>query len=113
MKKVFVPDRKEVIVPDRKEVIPGDFSFLVDEDWRIAMIDAYQAVETVGQPGWNALRRHDTNLSFMYGIKNPILKQISSNMTVGHSGASYGIAMRNLEYIAKNGWDSYVDFSMK
>lgn len=28
----------------------------------------------------------------------------------GHSGSSYGWTMRNMEYIAKNGWDAYVKF---
>lgn len=28
----------------------------------------------------------------------------------GHSGSSYGWTMRNMEYIAKKGWDAYVDF---
>jgi hypothetical protein len=39
----------------------------------------------------------------------PELRDIDLHMKYdGHSGASYGWTMRNMEHIAKNGWDSYV-----
>ena len=34
---------------------------------------------------------------------------IGTKMTVGHSGSSYAWTMRQLQYIAKNGFDAYVD----
>jgi hypothetical protein len=39
----------------------------------------------------------------------PELREIDLYMKYdGHSGSSYGWTMRNMEHIAKNGWDSYV-----
>ena len=90
------------------EFIPGDFSFVKDELWRDALTDGYKAVEKVGQSGWNELKDHDTQRSFMYGKNTPIIEEITKNMEVEHSGSSYGITMRNLEYIAKHGWKEYV-----
>ena len=48
--------------------------------------------------------------SFMFST-DPMIQRITEKMGEGanqHSGASFGICMRTMEYIAKHGWDSYV-----
>jgi hypothetical protein len=45
---------------------------------------------------------------FMFS-QHPMIGAISSYMKYeGHSGASYAMTMRQMEFIAKNGWDSYL-----
>ncbi len=49
--------------------------------------------------------------SFMFGEIPPQLKQINTKILElysGHSGSSYGWTMRQMQFIAKNGWDAYV-----
>ena len=65
----FVTNSMEGAHPIPEAFIPGDFSFVKDELWRDALTDCYKAVEKVGQSGWNELKDHDTQRSFMYGKK--------------------------------------------
>lgn len=45
---------------------------------------------------------------------NAMFTAIMHNMQVGHSGSSYAWTMRNLQYIASHGLDSYItDFKIK
>jgi len=64
---------------------------------------------------WEWLRVYEVNPAngFMFADDHEI--NVISNMMdssdapiqIGHSGASFGITMRNLHYIAKNGFDAY------
>jgi hypothetical protein len=67
----------------------------------LVMIDAFNAVEQVGQKAWDELKKHDTTKPFMYG-QNATINRISHNMHIKHSSDSYQSTMRKLEYIAKN-----------
>jgi hypothetical protein len=58
---------------------------------------------------WDWLREYspDKKTGFMFS-DHPNLSTINSAMKFdGHSGASYGWTMRQMEYIAKNGWESF------
>lgn len=87
----------------------GDFKSLPLSDWEREMLaDAYQAVTTTNS--WDFLRRQDVPgpNGFIFSSL-PQMKEIALCMNYqGHSGASYGITMRQLEYIAKKGWAEYV-----
>ena len=58
---------------------------------------------------WTYLRDTppDESRGYMF-TNNPVFNEIMNNMQVGHSGASYGFTMRNLQYIATHGLDAYV-----
>lgn len=94
-----------------QSVLPGDFKNLGLASYEVTMLaDAYQAVTKV-EGGWEYLARPDVPKggSFMFGPETPILNAINNAMTFqGHSGATYGMTMRQIEFIAKHGWDAYV-----
>jgi hypothetical protein len=93
----------------------GDFSFLPE---RLAhekrmLEDAWSAMESV-EGSWDYLARPsvpEDGSGFMFS-RDPFISQISSHVdkkgAIGHSGSSYGWTMRQMESIAKNGWDNYV-----
>lgn len=87
----------------------GDFQSLKLDDWtRAAVEDAYKAVTKANR--WAFLRRPDVPGSngFMFS-KWPEMKDIDIHIEFGgHTGASYGMTMRVMEFIAKNGWQAYV-----
>jgi len=60
---------------------------------------------------WMKIYEPEEDKGFMFS-DHPNLDKINSRMHKlynGHSGSSYGWTMRQLEYIAKNGFDAYVD----
>lgn len=98
----------------------GDFSFLPKKNSsEILMLnDAFQAMERV-EGSWDYLKRPDVpekNDGFMFS-KDPFISKISSEVdkdgAIGHSGSSYGWTMRQIEYIAKNGWDAFVNLRLE
>ena len=82
------------------------FDFITDKMERTVLMDAYEAVCDMNL--WNYLKEN-TFESFTY-YNGPYVqlhlklleKADKSNL---HSGASYGITMRNIEAIAKDGFD--------
>jgi hypothetical protein len=95
--------------------IPGEFTELFGYGMQASNYGrAYRAIKPI--PGaWAALARSSTN-SFMIGkstpglrSSEPILRQIEEAVlnSTGHSGYSYGDTMRQMEQIAKLGWDKY------
>ena len=87
----------------------GDFRALGLSDWDCEMLeDAYKAVTTANR--WDFLRRKDVPgpNGFMFSDW-PQMKDIEVFMEYGgHSGASFGMTMRTMEFIAKHGWGQYV-----
>ena len=89
----------------------GDFS-IINDFMRETLQYDYNAINSI--PGaWDALRNHDPNSSFMFHTRGPIWSTIESKISDAHSGASAAISLRNMEYIAKNGWEKYVQFKNK
>ncbi len=85
----------------------GDFS-LASPFEREMLEDAFQAVTKAD--AWELLK--DPAIpgddGFMF-TQNPSVEEISKFMKYeGHSGASYGVTMRAMEFIAKEGWDAYM-----
>ena len=69
--------------------------------------DAYDATTTADM--WETMRNTATE-SFMFHA-GPWVNEIHKHMKLldTHSGSSYGVTMRNVELIAKSGWEAYVD----
>ena len=92
------------------KISEGDFKSLKLSDWDRTMLeDAYQAVTKANK--WGFLRRTDVPGDGGFMFTNwPSMRDIETFMTYeGHSGASYGMTMRVMEFIAKHGWDAYVE----
>jgi hypothetical protein len=93
----------------------GDYSFLPEKlaHEKRMLEDAWAAMESV-EGSWDYLARPDVpdpDGGFMFSRDSFLAKigdQVDKNGTIGHSGSSYGWTMRQMEYIAKNGWDAYV-----
>lgn len=76
--------------------------------WDADMLnDAYQAVTCTGN--WDNMKNFNGE-SFMFS-REPWVSNIMTAMhhRDQHSGASFGLVLRTMEYIAKHGWDSYAD----
>ena len=83
----------------------GDFSFVNDSMWREALTHDYACMTP---ECWTALRDHDESKSFMWDTNGAVWDSIRSKMYDGHSSASMASSLRNLEHIAKYGWDDFV-----
>ncbi len=88
----------------------GDFSFIDDKMSKTMVEDAYNAVSKT-EGGWEFLKTYEpeSGKGFMFS-SHEMLGRISSNMKMHdmHSGSSYAWTMRQVEYIAKKGWSSFV-----
>ena len=86
----------------------GKFDFIKEEQFRLCLEDAYNAVDEMNL--WDYLQDNLFN-SFAYyngpyqELHHELLKKADKNNL--HSGASYGITMRNMEQIAKNGFEQW------
>jgi len=84
---------------------PGDFSFMNDNLWRSTLEHDYKSIP---QEGWDALKRHNPDKSFMWHTNGAFWDSIRNNMYGGHSAASQAISLRSMEQIAKSGWTEFV-----
>lgn len=71
------------------------------------LADAYEAVTSADL--WEYLARPSTPGpdGFMFASDIELTAIASRMMFKGHSGASYAWTLRQMEYIAKGGWDAY------
>ena len=84
---------------------PGDFSFVEDALWRKTLTHDYACL---AREDWLALRDHDADDSFILETNGVVWDSIRAKMSDDHSGASMALSLRNLERIAKFGWDAFV-----
>lgn len=89
---------------------PGDFSFINSDFDRPYLADMYQAITEAG--AWEEMKSDPGEGGYMFG-KQDVSNKITPFMKLAdqHSGASFAICMRNMQYIAKNGWNNYVRFT--
>lgn len=84
-----------------------DFETVYDAHECLMLTDAYQAITTCDLWEWMRMFHPKDGEGFMFAT-HPNLNTISDAMTYqGHSGASYGWTMRQMESIAKIGWDEH------
>jgi hypothetical protein len=92
---------------------PRTITYPTNPDWSFAGQDTYMLSSAYkiiqGNEAWNLLRNFQGE-SFMFS-RNPRIKNLMDDINDayggGHSGSSIGTTMRNMEYIAKNGFDEY------
>jgi hypothetical protein len=79
---------------------PGVFDFIKDPDQREILEYDYKIVTDNNL--WDLFKNNNSDKPIMF------LSELSDyNWWGAHSGASWGLCMRDLEFIAKNGWESY------
>jgi len=92
-------------------MVSGDFSIINDSMRDILQYD-YNEINSIPD-AWEALKNHNQDSSFMFHTNGGVWTLIHSKMSDAHSGPSAGYSLRNMEYIAKHGWDSYVQLKNK
>lgn len=90
---------------------PGNFSFILDPVVRANYEDMYAAITKAA--AWEWLKEDPGSSGFMFN-KSDMLRRIHANLAncVGHSNASFSMYMRQMHYIASNGWDDWVAVMM-
>jgi hypothetical protein len=91
-----------------------DFSFISDEHTRSLVINGYNAVNQLELWSWLKDFEPAENEGFAWS-KHPNVSMIGMKMASlpdapGHSGSSFALTMRHLEYIAKNGMHKYKEY---
>jgi len=89
----------------------GDFNFIKDESTKEFLKSAHAAITLCELWDWMRTYQPPHNTGFMW-TKTPELDRLNQQMwkdpiNSNHSGSSYGAIMREMEYIAKNGYDTY------
>jgi hypothetical protein len=89
-----------------------NFDFIQESDERNMYLDAHKSITRCELWDWLKTYTPDPNKGFMYSTPPPEMQRIneaidSTPSGPNHSGASYGHTMRVMQYIAKNGYDSY------
>jgi hypothetical protein len=91
----------------------SDFDFITCDATRECMINGCWALDQTAL--WDWLRSYEVNPKdgFTFSSDKNIytigykMESSDSPIPISHSGASFGITMRNLDYIAKNGFEAY------
>ena len=89
------------------QYMAGDFSFMSKKSDQEALEDMFQAV--VAARAWDSLREDPGDGGFMFGSPE-LARRISAALKDPyiHSGASYAWCMREMQEIARVGWNTYV-----
>jgi len=89
-------------------ITDAEFNIIPDEHSRFMLKNAHQAI-TMAE-AWQFMRTF-SDQSFMFS-SNPavsaIMKKMSDLGYDGHSGGSFGWTMRQMEFLAKNGKEVYL-----
>jgi len=87
----------------------GQFEFIRDSDDRALYRNMHAAITQTEL--WDWMRTYEPHEGFM-NSEAPEVNRINTKMredpiSFNHSGASYGCMMRNMEFIAKNGYEAF------
>jgi hypothetical protein len=91
----------------------GDAGFEFADDWgRPYFKSAHKAISRCELWNWLQNYEPEKERGFMFARNVPELDRLNEEMEKdpvngGHSGASYGCTMRNMEFIAKNGYQAF------
>ena len=89
----------------------GEFDFIRDKSTRDFLKSAHKAISLCELWNWMRIYEPPPNQGFMWN-KTPELDKFKQQfwkdpINEYHSGSSYGFIMREMEYIAKNGYNNY------
>lgn len=90
----------------------GDFDFIRNSGDKELLQNAHWAITETGLWDWMSKfePKQDEGFAFSKEVELRIInKKMSENKDIyeSHSGCSYGCTMRSMEYIAKNGYESF------
>jgi len=91
----------------------GDAGFEFADEWsRPYLKSAHQAISRCELWNWLQVYKPKEDRGFMFSRNVPELDRLNEEMMKdpvngGHSGASYACTMRNMEFIAKNGYNEF------
>ena len=88
---------------------PGDFSFILDENLKSMLNDAYIAISLA--ENWEVMKLDPGSDGFMYSELS-YMNAINANIKYPHSGYSYAKTMRVMQYIARYGWETFLKDSI-
>lgn len=89
------------------------FSELYDEHDVEMLQDAYDTIKRLGMWEWFGKFEPHANEGFMF-TSNINIAMIGKELKYqDHSGASFGITMRQVHHIAKNGWENHKNEAIK
>lgn len=84
----------------------GKFEYVKDSHYRTMLVNAFDAISLTNN--WDFV--NDNNSSFMFSQDDRI-KIIYNKMEelgfYGHSGSSFGVTMRNMQYLIQNGEEDF------
>ena len=91
----------------------SDFDFIDSSMTRSCMINGCWAIDMTRM--WDWLRSYEVvpSRGFMFAndpeinLIGNVMERNDAPVPVSHSGASFGLTMRNLHYIAKHGFEAY------
>ena len=83
--------------------LPGDFTFINDDLTKDMLEDMYKAITETNT--WEYVKADPGDGGFMLSGPHPFDGAIKN---MDHSGASYAMTVRDMQYIARHGWDKYV-----
>ena len=89
----------------------GEFDFIKDKSTKEFLKSAHNAITLCELWDWMRIYQPPHNMGFTWS-KTPELDRLNQQMWKDpinglHSGSSYGAIMREMEYIAKHGYDKY------
>ena len=111
-----LPTPPPVPVPAREQptFVPGKFDYIKPEssNYKAMLVNAYQAIAQTET--WDFVKKDCESFIFS---NDPKIWIISNKMEQlgyhGHSGASFGCTMREMQYIAQNGEEKFRDRYLK
>ena len=80
----------------------GNFYFVKDPFFNKCFTDAYNAITILDF--WEILKKPILSFTSYYNFEFNQLERLADKDGI-HNGSSYGFTMRNMELIAKYGWD--------
>jgi hypothetical protein len=85
----------------------GDFSFIANTSDRVAYQDIYAAITKAD--AWEWMKYDPGPGGFMFSTSDT-MRRIHANLvdSMGFSGAAFALYMRQMQYIARAGWDEWV-----
>ena len=95
------------------------FNFIDCSMTRQCMMNGCWAMDQTRLWDWLKNYEVDPSRGFMFAnepeinLIGNVMEQNNAPVQVGHSGASFGITMRNLHYIAKNGFEAYKELYLE
>jgi len=89
----------------------GEFDFIKDKSVKEQLKSAHKAITLCELWNWLRIYEPPPKRGFMWST-SPELDRLQEQMWKDpinnqHSGSSYGLIMREMEYIAKNGYENY------